>query len=125
MVQGLRLHPSTAWGAGSIPGQGSSTCHTVWSKNQKILKLGLGSQATPPTAFMVYLPLWDLRSSRSTLHEQASSSYLPWSVFWPVCSSQVSPAILHRSLPPPGSLPNAVPPLLPPSQSPSQAPSPY
>lgn len=71
-----------------------------------VFKIGLGSQSTPPPAFMVYLPFWELCSSRSTLHEQASSFYLPWSVFWPVYSSQFSPAVSLRSLPPPGSLPS-------------------
>ena len=80
-----------------------------------VFKIGLGSQSTPPPAFMVYLPFWDLCSSRSTLHEQTSSFYLPWSVFRPVYSSQVSPAVSLCSLPPPGRLPREVlPHLLPP-----------
>ena len=35
-VQWLRLHASTAGGTGSIPGWGSSTCHTVRPKKKNI-----------------------------------------------------------------------------------------
>ena len=48
--------------------------------------------------------LWNLCSSRSTSHEQASVSHLPWSVFRPVHYSQVSRAPSHCSPSLPGSL---------------------
>ena len=35
MVQWVRLLSDTAGGGGSIPGQGSSTCHAVWPKKRK------------------------------------------------------------------------------------------
>ena len=35
VVQWLRLHPSNAGGAGSIPGQGTKIAHAVWHGQKK------------------------------------------------------------------------------------------